>query len=84
MDPGSLALSIPIVAIISAALVKVAKVRASAGGLGESAEEIHRRLDAMEQDHATLRQELSEAQERLDFTERLLAQHQDKPLPPRS
>lgn len=84
MDPGTLALSIPIVAIISAALVKMAKVRAAAGGLGDSAEDIHRRLDAMEQDYASLRQELTEAQERLDFTERLLAQHQDKPLPPQS
>ena len=84
MDAGSLALMIPIVALISAAAVKIAKVRVAAGGLGDSADEIHRRLDAMEQEQAALRQEMVESQERLDFAERLLAQHQDKPLPPPS
>lgn len=84
MDAGSLALMIPIAAIVSGALVKIAKVRAASGSLGDSAEEIHRRLDGMEQECAALRQELVETQERLDFTERLLAQHKDSALPPQS
>jgi hypothetical protein len=36
----------------------------------------------VEQEQVELRRELAEAQERLDFAERLLTQHQDKPLPP--
>jgi hypothetical protein len=42
--------------------------RATAGG------ELPARLEALEADVSNLRQELSEAQERLDFAERVLAQ----------
>ena len=41
---------------------------------GPSGSELPTRLDALEFEMSTLRQELSEAQERLDFAERLLAQ----------
>lgn len=81
MDAGVVALMIPIAAIISGALVKMAKIRAAAGGDG-MADDLRNRLEAMEHEQAELRRELSEAQERPDFTERLLTQHQDKPLPP--
>ena len=69
-----LALSIPVVAIIFSSLVKMAKFKAEAdrgdlGGPGTDA-----RLAALEDDVVSLRHELMETQERLDFTERLLAQ----------
>jgi chaperonin cofactor prefoldin len=81
MDAGSLALMIPIVAIVAGAMVKMARLRAGTG-LGNAADELHRRIDVLEQDHDKLRQELVEAQERLDFTERLLARQKDSSLPP--
>jgi hypothetical protein len=74
MDPGVIALMIPIVAIVcfSVVVLRVYSMRAAErremGGGDTQA-----RLDAMEQELATVRQELSEAHERLDFAERLLA-----------
>ncbi|MGE0442027.1 MAG: hypothetical protein AB7L66_09600 [Gemmatimonadales bacterium] len=67
------ALAIPIVAIVTSNMVKMArfKAEAQAGGLGPDAES---RMAALEDDVAGLRRELAETQERLDFTERLLAQ----------
>jgi hypothetical protein len=73
MDPGSLALLIPIVAIASTAVAKVAKVMTKARYPDQNPE-IADRLAALEDEMATLRGELGEAHERLDFTERLLAQ----------
>ena len=49
----------------------------AAGGLPPSpaaTRQLEERLDAVERDMATLQGELSEAQERLDFAERMLAQ----------
>jgi hypothetical protein len=80
MDRGTLAvfipilvMTIPIVAIIFGGLQRLAKLRleearlrANAGSPGE--------LDELRHDVQQLRQELGEVQERLDFTERLLAQ----------
>jgi len=74
MDPGAIALMIPIVAIVCVSLVvlrilsmRAAERRELGGG------DTRARLDAMEEELAGVRQELAEAQERLDFTERLLA-----------
>ncbi len=61
MDPGSLALLIPIVAITKARH-------------HDQNPEIAGRLEALEDEMTTLRGELGEAHERLDFAERLLAQ----------
>jgi hypothetical protein len=72
VDPATIALSIPIVAILAGTLVKIAKVFAPAPR-ADLPPGFQERFDAMEQDLAGLRQELSETQERLDFTERLLA-----------
>lgn len=83
MDHGTLALlipilalAIPVVAVAGNAMVKVARYKA----LGSGAEggpaaggELRQRLEAVEQEMDAMRQELAEAQERLDFTERLLA-----------
>lgn len=70
MDAGVIAMSIPEVAIICGTIVKLQKVRSEASA--KLPEEELARLDALEQEVMTLRQELSETQERLDFTERLL------------
>ncbi len=75
MDAGQLALTIPIVAIAAGAFVKIAKIQAASRGGGGDDPEIANRLAALEDDVARLRGELAETHERLDFTERLLAQH---------
>lgn len=80
MDPAVIALMIPIVAIVCGTLLKFANLRAAErrgdGGGGGGGDTIAR-LEAMEQELTAVRQELAEAHERLDFTERLLAKGQD-------
>ena len=73
MDPGVLAPLIPITAIVAWVVVKVAKLKAQTGSLG-GAPDAAGRLDALENEVGSLRHELNETQERLDFAERLLAQ----------
>lgn len=86
MDSGSLALMIPIAAILGGVAVKIAKIQADArlGGRGGGDPELANRVAALEQDVGTMRQELSETHERLDFTERLLAQRRNDGLNPPS
>lgn len=72
MDPGQIAVLIPIVAIICGTVVKVANTYHSTHRLPPGGD-ANPRLEALEEDVAAMRQELSEAQERLDFAERLLA-----------
>ena len=48
-------------------------------GAGAAASELQARLDALEVEVNTQRQELGETQERLDFAERLLAQVRETP-----
>ncbi len=69
-----LALSIPVVAIIFGSLVKMAKFKAEASHGALANPEMDHRLAALEDEVVTLREDLSETQERLDFTERMLAQ----------
>jgi len=73
MDPGSVGVLIPIVAIATWGAVKIASIRSNARAVG-SDPQTTRRLEAMEDEIGSLRRELSEAQERIDFTERLLTQ----------
>ena len=73
MDPAVLALMIPIVAIVCGTLLKYASMRTAASRDAGGGDTLAR-LDALEQETAALRHELAEAHERLDFTERLLAQ----------
>lgn len=66
------------IAIIMAGLVKIARhwslgVQARNGG---AVNQLQERVDAMERDIATLQHDLVEAQERLDFAERMLVQSQ--------
>ena len=53
------------------------------GGAADTAEVVER-LEALEDGVSRLRQELSEAQERLDFTERVLAQGREAGRVPRA
>jgi predicted nucleic acid-binding Zn-ribbon protein len=70
MEPTFLAPLIPIVAIIAIAAVKIARLRASQPDA--HAGDVSARLEALEHSVQGLQQELAEAQERLDFAERLL------------
>lgn len=72
-----IALSIPIVAIASNAWLKGLKLKADAArdGLSRGADD---RLAVLEDEVAHLRHELMEAQERIDFTERLLARRSEE------
>ena len=82
MDPGVLGPLIPIVAILAFAAVKVAGILAR-GRAQTQDPQTATRLAALEDEVGTLRRELEEAHERLDFTERLLAQqHTDRLSPP--
>jgi HAMP domain-containing protein len=63
---------IPIAAIVAWGAVRIATIQAEhKKGADPGTSD---RLNALENEVGTLRQELSEAHERLDFTERLLAQ----------
>lgn len=76
-----LALSIPVVAIIFGNLTKMARFKAEAQQRGLGHPETESRLAALEDDLMMLRRELGETQERLDFTERLLAQRSEVERP---
>lgn len=81
MDPSVLGPLIPIVAILAFAGVKIARILAPARG---QIQDPHTgdRLAALEDEVGILRRELDETNERLDFTERLLAQHRTDRLGP--
>ena len=82
MDPNTLAPLIPVAAIVAWGAVKIAKIKAQSRGAGVDPDAAGR-LQALEQEVGALRQEMVEAQERLDFTERVLAQHPaDRLAPP--
>ncbi len=86
MDAGVVALSIPIVALLCGTAVKIARMWSTRPRPADGVE-VPARLEAVEAELAALRQELTETQERLDFTERLLAQGPDatrrlEPRPP--
>lgn len=72
-----LALLIPVVAIVMTNLVKMQKFKADSARGAMSNPDTEARMAALEDDVAALRQELGEAQERLDFTERLLSKGKD-------
>ncbi len=87
MDPRVLgilipiiALSIPVVAIIMGGLqkmqrLKIEEIKARSGSLGPGGEE---ELQALKEEVDGLRSEMAEVQERLDFTERLIARQSDQ------
>ena len=69
-----IALSIPVVAIIFGNLARMARFKAEAQRGPALGPETENRIAALEDEVVSLRHELIETQERLDFTERLLAQ----------
>ncbi len=73
MDPGSLGVLVPITAMAVWGAVKVARIL-SQRQIPSPDSETAGRLEALEHEVGVLRQELAEAQERLDFSERLLSQ----------
>ncbi len=80
MDPDvAMGLLIPLagVAIICVTVVKLARLRANRCNQPLSADAAAR-FEALEHDVRALRQELSETQERLDFTERLLTKAREE------
>jgi hypothetical protein len=80
MDPSFL---IPVVAIATWGAVKVVKIHAAGRAAGADPDTAGR-LQALEQEVGALRHDVVEAQERLDFAERVLAQHPpDRLDPPR-
>jgi hypothetical protein len=72
MDPGSVGVFIPIAAILAWGAVKIVTIQTQHTKTTDP--DRAERLNALEGEVSTMRQELSEAQERLDFAERLLAQ----------
>ena len=75
MDPQfflTAVVTIIIAAIGTSGAVKIAKIMAQSRIAGDPDTAAH--LQALDQEVGTLRQEMLEAQERLDFAERLLAQ----------
>ncbi|MEO8635618.1 MAG: hypothetical protein ABI587_10125 [Gemmatimonadales bacterium] len=75
------ALAIPVSAIIFRSLIKLQQLRIEETRLRVGAGD-HPADDSLGQEVAQLRQELSEVQERLDFTERMLAQSREAPRLP--
>ena len=83
MDPASLGALVPVAAILVYGAVKIANIKAQAQGrVGAADPDAAARLEAVETELGTLRQELGEVHERLDFAERLLAQHATTRLNP--
>jgi hypothetical protein len=76
-----LALTIPVVAIIFSSLTKIARFKAEAQRAALGNPETEARVAALEDEVASLRHDLLETQERLDFTERLLAQRSEVQRP---
>ena len=75
-----LALAIPVAGIVFSGLVRLqklkleeARIRAGAMGNGDNAE-----VDALREEVYQVRSELIEMRERVEFTERLLAQHPNR------
>jgi hypothetical protein len=79
MDPNTLAPLIPVVAILAFAGIRVAKIVTQARSQDP---ETGARLAALEEEMAAVRRQLEESHERLDFTERLLAQQHTVRLNP--
>ena len=75
MVTGTLALLIPVLAL-AIGFVAILKLPRKAFGQ-HSNPQLEERLEALERELGTVRQELAEAQERLDFAERLLARAEE-------
>ena len=72
MDPAAAGVFIPIAAILAWGAVRIATSQAETKRAADP--HVSDRLQSLENEVGSLRQELGEAQERIDFAERLLAQ----------
>jgi hypothetical protein len=72
--------AVPICGIIFSSLEKIARYKATGAG-GAEIVELNARLQALEGEMDGMRQQLAETQERLDFTERLLARGEPTKVP---
>ena len=72
MDSGTVGVFIPIAAILTWGAIKIVTIQSQSRRAADP--QTSERLQALEHEVGSLRQELGEAQERIDFTERLLAQ----------
>ena len=68
---------IPVVAILAWAAIRIAKIT-TASRTGSPPAEVTGRVEELERVVQTLQHELAETQERLDFTERLLAKGREE------
>ena len=75
MNTGALALLIPVIALAIGFVVILKMPRRAFGHRSDP--QLEDRVEALEHDLGTVRQELTEAQERLDFAERLLARTEE-------
>ena len=77
MEPAEFVIAlIPVVAIIAFAAVRIARLRAVRPESPSA--DAAARLEALERDVQGLQQELAEAQERVDFAERLLSKAREE------
>ncbi len=84
MSTGQLVLilifAVPICGIVFNSLEKIARYKAKGVGGAETAE-LSARVQALEGEMDSMRQQLAETQERLDFAERLLARSEPAKVP---
>jgi len=76
MDTGFLALLIPVLALATG-LIVVLKMPRKFFTRSSATPELEDRVQALQEELGALRRELSEANERLDFAERLLARAEE-------
>lgn len=77
MDHLTMALLIPVSIIVMGGLVKIAREFAR-GSAHPDISSLDAQMGALEHELRSVRQDLNETQERLDFAERLLAQSQER------
>lgn len=83
MDKQALAVMIPVLAVFFTGLVVLSRtvigkaIARRISGDQQTGDDVHQHLVELETEMAAMRQELLEAQERLDFAERLLARPDD-------
>jgi hypothetical protein len=75
VDKGILVLLIPVLALATGFIAVLKMPRRAFGPRGHS--DLEARVQPLEQEADTLRQELSQVQERLDFAERALARAEE-------
>lgn len=77
MDHLAVGMLIPVAAIIMVGLSQIAR-EFTRGRHQQDLRALQAQMDTLEREVGTVRQQLSETQERLDFAERLLAQDRER------